>query len=191
MTTQADGFTRQSLESELALKKVERDETASRVRSEPEARKELRQLNAEIAEIEGEIQNFDAAERGEEQRRKAAAFAEEVRRRELAAQGARGGLGEYERRSGMLENFVALAAQEARALLALEADIRRQGYAAILGAEARDAFQMACTPLLTEREIAELLAEVPKGRFRTDLAFSSKVKTRVREALAQLPGRTE
>jgi hypothetical protein len=183
--------TRGELVAQLSAKQLERDECASRVRSEPEARKDLKQLNAEVAALEEEITDSDAAERANDRQRKAAAIAEDARRREMAAQSARAALGEVDRWGALVQNAALSVAEAVSEFRAAEARTRQAGSAAIRSAEDRDAFQMSCTPLLTEQEIADLLAEASKGRFRNDLAFASKVRARVKEALTELSRRAE
>ena len=67
---------RGELVAQLAAKKLEIEECASRVRSEPEARKDLRRLNEELASIDEEIQILDGAERSDERQRKATFIAD-------------------------------------------------------------------------------------------------------------------
>lgn len=198
-------MTTQTIDQEravLARRRVElmtaRGECAKALRDEHidvEARRELKErqtdLTSKIRAVENELATLDDAEQSEEEERKGAAIAEEVRRRRSAAASACAAGREVVRWSNAVEEMILSLVRAVKAERAAEADFLRFGQATLQGFDAKDQFRMACYPLLSPSEMEKLLAEVPKGVYRSDLAFASTVGRRVDGALGQLPQEEE
>lgn len=187
MTTQTT-VDRTDLVAQLARKKIERDECASRVRSEPEARADLKQLNADISALQQEIADYDAAERATDRQQKANTINETARRREAALENGRAAVIEAGRLAGVFLDALAKLIDARNELRIGEGTARSAGYSALTGEGDRDAFVMEF-PLLLDTEIADLLEGAAKGQRKADL--KPKVRFRLNQILAQLPGRTE